>query len=177
MILAILSAIAGFATPWVGEVFKFFTVRGDRAHELALFEMRLKAGAQDHLWRMEEINAKADIAETAATHRPMQSFGVQLLDKAHDSGLATWAWAPVFYLFALLDFLRGLVVPALAYVVFGFYFAYRWACIKAAQEVITGKNFWDALMGTYNDNDWAILFAVLAFYVGDRTRQKVRAGK
>lgn len=177
MILTILSTVLGFAAPFIGDVFKLFTVSGDRKHELEMFKMRIEASSQEHVWKMEEINANADIAEGVATHTPLVSFGVQLLDKAHDAGMPAWVIVPAFWAFVVLDWLTGILRPAITGTVVSFYFFYRWSCIKAAQSVIAGHDFSNALMQTWGENDWAILFMVLAYWFGDRTRQKVKAGK
>lgn len=176
-LLVLLSSALGFLAPFLPDVIKLFTRSHDNKHELAVMELRLKAGAQEHLWRMEEINAKADIEEARATHSPQQSFGVQLLDRAQQSGWPMWALMPAFYLFILLDFIVGFVRPSITYLVVGAYIAYRYACIKMAQEVITGNRFLEALVTTWTDNDTALLATVISYWFGDRTRQKVKNGK
>lgn len=111
--LTILSAVFGFAAPSLPVVFKTIQAWMDNKHELEMFRLRLQAGAQEHLWRMEEINAHADIEEARVLHQPQQSFGVQVLDAAARSNWGPWATVPAFYLFTLLDFLSGLVRPAI----------------------------------------------------------------
>lgn len=175
--LILVTTILGLIVPFIPDLLKLFTQVGDRKHELALMTLRMTQAGQEHLWRMEQINAEADIAESIETHRPQASFGVQLLDKAHDSGMPAWVIVPVFWLFALLDIINGLVRPSIAYAVVGFYMFYRYACIKLAQGVISGNSFMEALAGTWNENDWAILFMVLGYFFGDRVRQKFRQGK
>lgn len=175
--LIFLTTLLGGLTPFLPDLIRYFTLKGDRKHELAVMEMRLKAGAQEHLWRMEEINTKADIAEAVAVHKPMTSFGVQILDKAHDAGLPVWAVLPIFWLFSLIDAVIMLVRPTITVAAVGFYMAYRWACVKAAQGVIRDGNVFSAIASTYTENDWAILFMVLGYWFGDRVRQKVKAGK
>jgi len=175
--IILFTTILGLIVPFLPDLLRLFTQVGDRKHEIALLQLRMTQASQDHLWRMEEINAKADIAESIEIHRPQVSFGVQLLDKAHASGMPPWVIVPVFWLFALLDLVNGFVRPSIAYAVVGFYMFYRWSCIKLAQEVITGNSFMMALAGTWNENDWAILFMVLGYFFGDRVRQKFRQGK
>lgn len=175
--LILITTFIGLVVPFIPDLLRMFTQVGDRKHELALLTLRMTQAGQEHLWRMEEINTKADIAEAVETHRPQTSFGVQILDKAHASGMPSWCVMPVFWLFALLDLINGLVRPVIAYTVVGFYFFYRYACITMAQEVIAGNSFSEALAGTWNENDWAILFMVLGYFFGDRVRQKFKQGK
>ena len=107
--LAILSAILGFAGPFIPEVIKLFRQKADNAHELAVLQMQAQLAEKQHLYRMEEISSQADIAEMQTLRQPQQSFGVQILDAA-----AHWpkmVILPVFYLFAVLDFINGIIRP------------------------------------------------------------------
>ena len=59
--LSILSAILGFAAPFLPELLKYFTRSQDNAHELAMMKLQLEAKAQEHLYRMEEINVQGTL--------------------------------------------------------------------------------------------------------------------
>ncbi len=175
--LSTITALLGFASPFLPEVLKYFTRRQDNTHELALMELRLKAGAQEHLWRMDEIDARADIAEAREVHKPMVSFGVQILDKAHDSGMSPWLVAPVFYLFALLDFVSGLVRPAAAYASFGFYAAYKWAMYETLVSDRFGNSTAGAMIQLWGEQDWNVLVLVLSYWFGARTAKLAFGGR
>jgi hypothetical protein len=175
--LSIATALLGFASPFLPELLKFFTRRQDNAHELALMELRLKAGAQEHLWKMEEITAEADIAEARALHRPQPSFGVQILDKAHDSGMSPWLVAPVFYLFAALDVLSGLVRPAAAYASFALYAAYKWALYETLVSDRFGNTTAGALTQLWGEQDWNVLVLILSYWFGARTAKLAFGGR
>lgn len=174
--LAILSAVFGFAAPFLPQIFKLFQQRQDNAHELAMAELRMRAAEKEHLWRMEEINAQADIAEAAELHRPQQSFGVQILDAAKASGFGPWAIVPAFYLFTLLDFLAGMVRPSVTYAAFGFYIAYKWACYWVMMRVTVDMAWTDAVARLWGEHDWAILTLVLSYYFGLRSYKAVFGG-
>lgn len=70
--LTVLSALLGFVGPFIPELIKFFRQKQDNAHELALLEMQTKIAASEHMYRMEEINATADIAEMQTLRQPQQ---------------------------------------------------------------------------------------------------------
>jgi hypothetical protein len=170
----LLSGALGFLSPFFGTAFKLFGSWMDNKHEVEMFRLRMDAASQQFAWKMEEVNAKADIAEAVATHQPLASFGVQLLDKAHASGWPTWMIAPAFYLFVLLDWLTGLVRPTITYVAFGFYIFYRYSCFELAQSVVSkGTSVYQTVAYSWTDNDWIILMMVLTYWLGDRTRQKM----
>jgi hypothetical protein len=175
--LEILSFITGFLGPIVPQVFKWFERKQEYAHELALMELRLKQGAMEHLWKMEEINANADIAEMQTLRTPQQSFGVQLLDASkawvEAKSWGVWIILPVFYLFAFLDFMTGMVRPVVTYCAFGFYMLYKWTLFRSL-EVTSGREA--AILSTWAEQDWAVLLLVLGYFFGQRTMKAVFGG-
>lgn len=170
--LTILSAILGFAGPFVPEIIKFFKQKQDNAHELAVLEMQTKIAAQEFAYKMQEINANADIAEAAAIRAPAPSFGVQLLDASKD-----WPRLlilPVFYAFALLDFLSGLVRPAVTYAFVGFYLTYKWAVFQ--QSVLAMGDWKLAAQANWTENDLSLLLLCLGYYFGQRAMKATFGG-
>ena len=174
--LAMLSAVFGFAAPFLPELLKAWNRKQDNAHEKDMMRLRLEAGAAEHTWRMEEITARADIAEAATLHQPAPSFGVQVLDAAKDSGLGNWAIMPAFYLFTLLDFVAGMVRPVIAYSAFGGYLAYKWAMYAT----YTGSRFESsaesAILMLWGEQDWAVLTLVLSYWFGHRAAKAAFGG-
>ena len=172
--LTILTGLFGFLSPFLPSVLDHFKRRQDNAHELAMMQMRLQAGAQEHLWKMEEITAQADIAETKELHKPQKSLGIELL--GHVEGKPWPVWLPVFYGLALLDWLTGMVRPSITYAMVGFYMAYKWAMF----QILTGPRFENttasALTQLWGEQDWNILVLVLTLWFGARSA-KVAFGK
>lgn len=80
MITLLISFLTGIIGPLLPSILNLVRDWQDRKHELAMLEMRMKYAAQEHLWRMEEINARADIEEAKVLHKPQPSFGAQLLE-------------------------------------------------------------------------------------------------
>lgn len=173
MILTIVSTIIGFLAPLLPEGLKLFRERQDNKHELDLMKLRMTASEKEHLWKIEELASTADIEEAKVIHKPQVSFGVQLLDAAKQSGFGKWALVPAFYLFILLDFITGMVRPLVAYIAFVFYMVYRWQCAILLKSTTLDMSFGESFAKVWGDNDWAVLFMVLAFYFGDRTRKHV----
>ena len=173
--LALLSAIFGFAAPFFPEVFKLFQRSQDNKHELAMLEMRSKMAGQEHLYRMEEITAAADIAEAKEIHKPTPSFGVQILDKAQAT-LPKWVWVPVFWAFSFLDWFAGMVRPGVTWAVVGGYLAYKLALFR----VLIGPRFentWEgAATQVWAEQDFAILALCLSYYFGVRSYKAVFGG-
>lgn len=167
---ALLSAVLGFMAPFLPEVIKLFTRRQDNAHEIEMFKLRLQATEKEHMYKMEEINTKADIAETIELHKPQQSFGVQMLDAAKGHSMSGWALYPTFYLFSFLDFVNGMVRPIIAYAMVFFYMAYKYACYDAMRSVSDESFTWsEGILKLWTENDWGVLLMVLAYFFGQRT--------
>ena len=168
MFTIILSFLSGVIGPLLPELLKFFRQKQDNAHELAMLEIRLRHAQYEHLWRMEEINAKADIEESKVLHSGQNSFGVQLLDASQkwaDSEWGKWLVTPTFYMFSFLDFLNGMVRPVIAYAAFGFYMAYKVAMYDMA---LRSSDHVAAILQTWGENDWAVLMTVIGFFFGQR---------
>ena len=176
--LALLSAIFGFASPFLPEVFKFFQRSQDNKHELAMLELRMKMAGQEHLYRMEEISAQADIAEARELHKPVQSFGVQILDAASKANWGKWATVPAFYLFVFLDFIAGMVRPSITYAAFGFYVAYKIAAYNLMFQVVEPGtlSIAQAVANLWGEQDWAVLTLVLSYYFGLRSYKATFGG-
>jgi hypothetical protein len=104
----------------------------------------------------------------------MNSFGVQLLDAAKGHGLSGWALYPVFYTFALLDFLSGMVRPGVTYAAFIFYMSVKWAQLTIAQGSVEGLEY--ALLQIWSDEDRAILVLVLSYWFGQRSAKAAFGG-
>lgn len=173
--MMILTAVLGFLAPFLPEVLKFFNRKQDNLHELAMMELQMKKGSQEHLWRMEEINTNADIKEGELIHAPMNSFGVQLLDAAKGHNLSGWALYPVFYLFSLLDFLSGLVRPGVTYAAFGFYMAVKWAQLAVAIAAADGS-VTTGLIAVWSEEDRSIVVLVLSYWFGQRAAKGAFGG-
>jgi len=176
MLTLMMSFLTGIIGPLLPAVLNLFRDMQERSHELKMYEMRLKAAQLEHSWRMEELNAKADIEEAKVLHQPTGSFGVQLIDAAKDWAQTTWGkWliTPAFYMFAILDFLNGMVRPSIAYAAFGFYMFYKVAIFELAKRTMDVNQ---AIVNTWTENDWAVLLMVLGFFFGQRAAKALLGG-
>ncbi len=175
--LAVLTAVLGFLGPFLPEVLKFLNRRQDNQHELAMYQLQMKAAEKAHALRMAELEATADIREAEMLHRPAPSFGVQMLDAARDSGLKGWAIIPTFYLFVFVDVAAALVRPALTYTAFGFYVAYKFACYSVMGSVSTADATWaQHIINLWGDQDWAVVTLVLSYWFGHRAAKAAFGG-
>lgn len=170
--LTILSALLGFFGPFIPELIKLFRQKQDNQHELAVLKVQAEAAAANHMYRMEEINANADIAEMQTLRSPQASFGVQLLDASKE--WPRFLVLPVFYLFALLDFLSGMVRPAVTYAFVAFYIVYKWSVFEAAK--LQTESWTTAIAVIWTESDLSLLFLVLSYYFGQRAMKAAFGG-
>lgn len=172
--IEIISALLGFAAPFLPETLKYFSKKQDNEHELAMMDLQIKKGASEHLYKMEEINTQGDISESIEVHKPLQSFGVQLLDAAKGHGLSGWALYPSFYLFCILDFLAGMVRPGITYAAFTFYVSVKWAELTIARANSSALSA--ALLQVWTSEDRAIVILVLSYWFGNRSAKAAFGG-
>lgn len=166
---AVFTTVFGFLAPFLPEVIKFFKAKQDHKHEVEMLRLRHEMAKDEHTWRMAQVEAEADIAEMQTLRIPQQSFGVQILDKAHESKMPSWCVVPVFWLFALLDFLNGAVRPLVAYWIIGFYAAYKMAIFFMLQSVSDKSFTWfEGVTKIWTADDFGIVMLVLMFFFGQR---------
>jgi hypothetical protein len=176
MLTLLAAFLTGVLGPLLPSVINLIRDWQDRKFELQMLEMRMKYAAQEHLWRMEEMNARADIEEARVLHKPTPSFGVQLLDAADKWADTLWGKilvTPAFAMFAFLDFVNGMVRPTIAYAAFGFYAVYKWSVFEIAKAKLDTVA---AINATWTENDWAVLLMVLGFFFGQRAAKAVLGG-
>lgn len=174
--------------PFLPELLKLFRAKQDNAHELAMMDKQLELerlkGAQGHQdlqlnAQLQEIltSIQAETAEALSARQMYQqtpSFGVQILDKAQAINMPAWIWVPVFWAFGFLDWVRGIVVPAIAVTVVALYVTIKIAAVQALTE--SEIPIVQAVAATYTDRDFEILLAVVSFYLGNRLRKAVFGG-
>ena len=170
----ILSAVLGFAAPFLPEALKYFQRKQDNAHELAMMDLQMKSRENDHTYRMEEIVTQGDISEMVELHKPTQSFGVQLLDAAKGYNLSGWALYPAFYLFSFMDFISGMVRPGITYAAFGFYMSVKWAQMQMWKA--GGTDTATAILQMWSSEDRAIVILVLSYWFGQRSAKSAFGG-
>ncbi|CAB4142809.1 hypothetical protein UFOVP435_24 [uncultured Caudovirales phage] len=162
--------------PFLPEVMKLFKNSQDNRQELALVDKQIQLqelkGNQTHalqaannevlLTLQDQLTAMQETASARAMYSDQKSFGVQLIDKLSAMpNISTAAWLPVWYAFAVLDLLRGAVVPVIALFIVGNYIYMKQATFQAIG---------------FGDYDYELLTAIISFYLGNRVRKAVFGG-
>jgi len=176
--MLLLSTILGFFGPFIPELLKWLNRKQDNAHELALLDKQAQIAREAAAYRKDEITLQgslaADAEELKAIHQPVQNFGVQVLDAARSSGMPFWVVWPVFWAFALVDWLNSSVRPTITYWVVGFYTYYKWCVLQLA--VSGGNDLKTAIVANWSENDWAVMMLCLGYFFGQRAAKAAFGG-
>lgn len=173
-----LAALLGFAAPLLPDLIGVGKGWLDHKKEMQMMELRFKHAAQEAEWRMQEVEIQAATADVQSARTQRQSYGVQILNAAHDAEgmLSKWVFGLVFFIFSLLDWFISSVRPTVTYYIVALWGAIKLAIIFAAQretgdwvETLTRPEVW-----TTFDQD--VLLMVLAFWFSDATLRRRRAG-
>lgn len=173
MITPVITAVLGFLGPFLPKVLDLWGRKIDNAHEIAMLKVQIESAKLEHAWKMEELASRADIEESKLLHAPdlrRASYGVTIIDALSKDKWPKWLIIPIIYLFAILDFVAGMVRPAITYSIVGFYMIYKWARYQYLVEISDGDR--SVVLSLWGDQDWAILTLVLGFWFGNRTASK-----
>ncbi|MBH3384702.1 hypothetical protein I5S53_12095 [Pseudomonas juntendi] len=168
--IAMISALFGFLGPFVPKVFDYFQAKQDHQQEIELMRLRMESAASEHLWRLEEINAQADIAEAVAVHKPEESYADKLISSVGGGALPAWVRAYVALIGVHVDFVIRMCRPLITYLMVGFYMFYKVAVFRALEA--SGMSGSDAFLESWAEFDQAMLAAVISFWFGGRVLQR-----
>ena len=101
--IALISAVLGFAMHLFPEFMGFFKSKQNNSHELEILKLQIQARKETHIERMEEINANADIEEMRAVHQPQQVLGIDWVDALNGTVRPVLAYA-FFILYAYVKY-------------------------------------------------------------------------
>lgn len=144
---ALVGSLIGFVGSVLPDIFKVYQDKLDKKHELALLDKQLQADASEHMYKMEAIGVKADIAEMKALYG------------TYHSGIK---W---------VDALNATVRPVLAYSFFLLYFVIKLCMIVQSTDM--GVPLADSVLGVWGVEDQAIFAGIISFYFGKRQMDRV----
>jgi hypothetical protein len=149
--ITLLGSLLGFISSTFPSLLKMWQDSSDKQHEITLLKMQMEQQTQGHTERLDEINAQADISESAALY------------KTYTTGI-DW-----------VDALNGTVRPVIAYAFFILYALVKllsYAAVahsSAVPFVVLHDTLW-------TEDDAAIFAGIISFYFGQRAMAKVRQG-
>lgn len=171
-------AIIGFVAPFLPDLIGMGKSWMDARQERQMMELRFKYAEREAEWRMEEIQLAGAYKDRAAARKQRESYGVQILNAAHDAEnvVAKWCFNIVFLLFSALDWFISSVRPTVTYYIVGL-----WGAIKLAVIVTTYRETGDFVVALLAEDVWTsfdqdLLLMVLAYWFGESTRRRMRTG-
>lgn len=165
--ISMISALFGFLAPFVPKVFELFQSSQDHKQELEMMKLRLENANAEHTWRMEEINAKADVDEAIAIRKPEETYGDKLISSVAATDLPRWIKGYVALIGVHVDFFIRMCRPVITYGLVGFYMFYKIATFQLLAA--SGLSGVEAIVRSWTDFDEAMLVAVISFWFGNRT--------
>jgi len=151
--LTLLGSLLGFVTSAFPDLLGLFRDRQDRKHELAILDRQMEQMTRGHRQRLEEIEVRADIAESKALYRHDKPVGV--------------AW---------VDALRASVRPVITYAFFLLFASVKGSALYVLIAV-EGLLLAEALPRIWDPETQALFAAVMSFRFGQRALNKLREGR
>ena len=151
MILTLMGSALGFLGSAVPRIFDMVDEWQDRKHEVEMVKLNMEAAKMQHGLRLEEINAKADIAQTKAIYK-------------HDSSIQTKPGG-------FINGLRGSVRPVTTYIFLSWFISTK-AFALYALVCVEGIMVAQAMPIIYDEGSAAIFAAIISFWFGSRAMSK-----
>ena len=149
--LSLLGAALGFGTSVLPSVIDLFQQRQKDAQELKMLEAKGKYAAQLSSLKLDELESKADIAETEGIYASMRAANAK-------SGFAAA--------------LSGSVRPVITYLFVGFVLVVQITSLMYAMN--NGADFRDALNEVWSQDVNLLFTSIISFWFGSRQFAKLR---
>ena len=149
--LSLLGAALGFGTSVLPSVVDLFQQRQKDAQELKMLEAKGKYAAQLSSLKLDELESKADIAETEGIYASMRAANAK-------SGFAAA--------------LSGSVRPVITYLFVGFFLVVQITSLMYAMN--NGADFRDALNEVWSQDVNLLFTSIISFWFGSRQFAKLR---
>ena len=152
--LSLLGAALGFGTSVLPSVIDLFQQRQKDAQELKMLEAKGKYAAQLSSLKLDELESKADIAETEGIYASMRAANAK-------SGFAAA--------------LSGSVRPVITYLFVGFFLVVQITSLMYAMN--NGADFRDALNEVWSQDVNLLFTSIISFWFGSRQFAKLRKNR
>jgi hypothetical protein len=149
--LALLGIIIGFLSSIVGPLVSLYNKKLDHVHETEMFKLNVDLVKFQHEATMHQLEAQADVAESATIHQSAMPIGVR--------------W---------VDALNALVRPVFSYAFFACYVIVKFYAYGQTKLLLsTTANFVSVMAHIWGPEDMAIFCTIVAFWFGNRTFGKM----
>jgi len=149
--LSLLGAVLGFGTSVLPSVIDLFQQKQKDTQELKMLEAKGKYAAQLSELKLDELDAKADIAESEGIYKSMAAANAK-------SGFAAA--------------LSGSVRPVITYLFVGFFLVVKITTMMYAMN--NGADFKEAVNEIWDDDVNLLFTSIISFWFGSRQFAKLR---
>jgi hypothetical protein len=167
MIVGLISAIAGFLSPFIGPVFDHFKAKQNNAHQLAMLKESNNAKRDIAITDAQAKIIQSNVEDSISARKSSPSYGTAILKYlAGETGGWMFRFVKGFAIwsFTLIELLNGLMRPYVIYLVIGM-LAYS----------ATG-NVAVAITTVWEEHDYVMVDYTMGFLFGSRY-QLQREGK
>lgn len=147
--LALFGTILGLLGSLAPEILKFFNNKEDHKHEREVLSLQMEASKLQHVGKMQEIEANADIQETLS----IQSSAKQVITGSR-------------ILDGIVSLYNGSVRPTITYGFFVLYAAVKWGVYVSYTQA--GYDWTQAIQTIWGQEDFAVFSTVISFWFGSR---------
>ena len=135
------------------EVFKFFDRKDERKHELAMFTLQTDLEKVRGTFRMEEKYVEHSVSQLDAINEAFKQQG--------EADKRAWKWVASA---------SALVRPAITYIIFGLYGAFKITMIVYAMQ--SGAPWYEVIREYWTPDDFDMLNMIITFWFVGRAIEK-----
>jgi len=158
--LTIISMIVGFVSSLAPDLMKRWQDVSDKKHELAMMQMQIAATEKGYQYKADEVGVEAYRDMVVASHEE-QSETLKIASKwVVDMSASV---RPVITYLFMISFI-------------GFKMCAFFAAINPNLPWQTSMSFTDAMLSVWGEEETAIFGGIIAFWFGDRSMSRRRAG-
>lgn len=176
--MALLSLLAGFLSPFIPDLIKIFRAKQDYAHELAMRELDRQIQREVGIIDMNKTLAASDVQDAISARQMGPVYGLKLLDALdkEKGWFMKMIKGGLIWALSIIEVMNGLIRPSIAYLVVGL-----WVALKLSQAYFAYKAGFDgsaldaaavAMTTIWSDHDFLMLEYVMGFFFGARHRMK-----
>ena len=151
--LSLLGSLLGFGTSFLPSVLGFFEKKAKFKQDLLMLEAKAKYAEQMSKYKIEELDAEADIAEAKAIYAHAEQ-----LSKNNSS--------------KFIGALQASVRPVITYCMFSVF------CFVTVSQVIVGVRDGDeplrAIQSAWSDESMALFSCIISFWFGNRAMKRMK---
>lgn len=182
--MALLSLVTGFLSPFIPDLLKIFRAKQDYAHELAMRQLDREIQKEMGRIDLSKSLSATDVQDAISARQMGPTYGLKLLDAlSEETGrFMRFIRGCLISALAFIEVVNGTIRPGIAYWVFGFWGSVKMGKFYLAYSSTVGSGAADwqsalvaistSLVAVWDEHDWILVDYIAGFYFGARHRLK-----